>query len=147
MEKDVIIQIKGTQVLADGQKDTMELVTQGTLKGQPGDFLLSYQESELTGLEGTTTTFHLERGQITLIREGTLDSTMVFRLGEKTYAPYNTPYGALVLGVDAQKVYTDLDEAGGNILITYLMEVEGQMVGENTFEVRVDEPTQGTIPN
>ena len=59
MEKPVIISVRGTQQSNPEEKeDVMELVTQGVLSGsQEEGYVLSYQESELTGLEGTTTTF------------------------------------------------------------------------------------------
>ena len=57
MEKPVIISIRGVQSLEPGEEDVMELVTQGVLRQEEGEgFSLSYLESELTGLEGTTTT-------------------------------------------------------------------------------------------
>ena len=62
MEKPVIISVRGTQQSNPEEKeDVMELVTQGVLSGsQEEGYVLSYQESELTGLEGTTTTFLVE---------------------------------------------------------------------------------------
>ena len=55
----MIISIRGVQSLEPGEEDVMELVTQGVLRQEEGEgFSLSYLESELTGLEGTTTTFN-----------------------------------------------------------------------------------------
>lgn len=146
MEKPVIISIRGTQASEPGQEDVMELVTQGTLSGQEGDFSLSYRESELTGLEGTTTTFHIEKDQITLIREGTLSSEMIFQVGKKHFSPYQTPFGGIILGVNTQKAFSDMTETGGSISIRYIMEVENERVGENSFEIQVSEPTPGSLP-
>ena len=71
MEKPVIISIKSTQNM-DGQEDTIELVTQGVLRhSEEEGFALVYPESELTGLEGTLTTFRIAPDRITLLREGT----------------------------------------------------------------------------
>ena len=146
MEKPVIISIRGTQASEPGQEDVMELVTQGTLRGQEGDFSLSYRESELTGLEGTTTTFHIEKDQITLIREGTLTSEMIFQVGKKHFSPYQTPFGGIILGVNTQKAFSDMTETGGSISIRYIMEVENERVGENSFEIQVSEPIPGSLP-
>ncbi|MCF0122746.1 MAG: DUF1934 domain-containing protein [Ruminiclostridium sp.] len=146
MEKPVIISIKGTQTTEPGQEDVMELVTQGTLRGESGDFTVSYLESELTGLDGTTTTFHIEPDQITLTREGTLNSVMVFQVGKRHYSPYQTPFGGIILGVNTQKAFSDMSETGGNISIRYIMEVENERVSENAFDIQVSEPTAGTLP-
>ena len=73
MEKDVIISIKGTQKYEHNAPDVIELVTQGRLKEREGGYTLTYQESELTGLEGTRTTIEVEEEQVTLLREEALD--------------------------------------------------------------------------
>ena len=71
MDKSVIISIKGTQTYEDAEPETIELVTEGRLMdcGDEG-YTFSYQESELTGLEGTLTTFQVEPDRITLMRMG-----------------------------------------------------------------------------
>ena len=86
MEKPVIISIRGVQTLEEGQEDVMELVTQGILRQEDGELSLTYLESELTGLEGTTTTFHITPERITLHREGTLNSEMIFQEGQKHFS-------------------------------------------------------------
>ena len=104
MEKPVIISIRGVQSLEPGEEDVMELVTQGVLRQEEGEgFSLSYLESELTGLEGTTTTFRIAPDRITLRREGTLNSEMIFQEGQKHVSLYETPYGGLMLGVNTQE--------------------------------------------
>ena len=79
MTDNVIISIKGKQLYAESGPDEMELVTSGVLKRDSrGGFLVSYQESELTGLEGTTTKLHVHGGRVTLLREGGVNSQMVW---------------------------------------------------------------------
>lgn len=49
------ISITGTQTMEDGGPQTLELVTDGSYCYEPGFALLSYVESEMTGLEGVVT--------------------------------------------------------------------------------------------
>lgn len=140
MEKPVIISIRGVQTLEEGQEDVMELVTQGILRQEEGELSLTYLESELTGLEGTTTTFHITPERITLHREGTLNSEMIFQEGQKHFSLYETPYGGLMLGVNTHRAKADFGEDGGNLFIRYALEVDSQPIGENAFEIRVTEP-------
>lgn len=141
MEKPVIISIRGVQSLEPGEEDVMELVTQGVLRQEEGEgFSLSYLESELTGLEGTTTTFRIAPDRITLRREGTLNSDMIFQEGQKHVSLYETPYGGLMLGVNTHRAKADLGTAGGRLSIRYALEVDSQPIGENSFEIQVTEP-------
>lgn len=141
MEKPVIISIRGVQSLEPGEEDVMELVTQGVLRQEEGEgYSLSYEESELTGLEGTLTTFRVGPDKIILQREGTLNSQMIFEEGQKHVSLYETPYGGLVLGVNTHRAKANLGEAGGSLSIHYGLEVDSQPIGENSFEIHVTEP-------
>ena len=53
------ISITGTQSMEDAGPQTLELVTDGSYCYEPGFALLSYVESEMTGLEGVVTSFQI----------------------------------------------------------------------------------------
>ncbi|HJA63303.1 MAG TPA: DUF1934 domain-containing protein [Candidatus Intestinimonas stercoravium] len=140
MEKDVIISIKGTQAVDDAPPEVIELVTEGQLRGSEREgYTLSYQESELTGLEGTLTTFQVEPHQVTLLRVGEFNSQMVFQLGRRHFSMYETPYGALSVGVNTHDLRAELGEHGGKIQISYAIEIEHNVAGENSFLIDVRE--------
>ena len=139
MEKNVIISIKGVQRLEDADPDTMELVTEGRLEQDGNSYTLSYQESELTGLEGTLTTFQIEPERITLMRLGGVNSEMVFELGRRHLSMYDTPYGALAIGVNTRHLQADLTECGGDIEIDYAIEIDHTVAGRNVFQINVRE--------
>ena len=123
MENNVIISIQGKQSFEAQDDDTIELVTEGCLEPDGDDgYTLSYQESELTGLEGTLTTFQIERDRVTLLRVGEVNSQMVFEEGRRHLSMYDTPYGALSVGINTRKMRAELDARGGNIEIDYAIE-------------------------
>ena len=140
MDKSVIISIKGKQSYEDVEDETIELVTEGLLnKEGEGEYTLSYQESELTGLEGTLTTFQVEQGRITLMRIGEVNSQMVFEEGRRHLSMYNTPYGALSVGVSTRRMRSDLRRDGGSIEIHYAIEIDHAVAGQNLFQISVRE--------
>lgn len=138
MTENVIISIKGKQLFDEQEPDVMELVTAGTLERDPeGGYKLSYQESELTGLEGTQTVFRINGKQVTLTREGEVNSMMVFEEGMRHLSMYETPYGALAVGINTRRMKTDLDACGGDIEIDYAIEVDHAVTGQNLFQIHV----------
>ncbi|MTR31887.1 DUF1934 family protein [Pseudoflavonifractor sp. BIOML-A14] len=140
MDKSVIISIKGKQSYEDVEDETIELVTEGLLnKEGEGEYTLSYQESELTGLEGTLTTFQVEQGRITLMRIGEVNSQMVFEEGRRHLSMYDTPYGALAIGINTRRMRSSLGEHGGDIEIDYAIEIDHAMAGQNLFQINVRE--------
>ena len=137
-ENNVIISIKGTQSYEQQEDDVIELVTEGRLEREDeGHFTLSYQESEVTGLEGTRTTFQIEPERITLMRLGGVNSEMVFELGRRHLSMYDTPYGALAMGVNTRELSAALDEQGGQIRIVYDIELDHALAGRNTFDIQI----------
>ena len=139
MEKDVIISIKGMQTYEGSDPDTIELVTQGRLERDGQGYTLSYQESELTGLDGTLTTFQVEGERVTLMRVGEVNSQMVFEQGRRHLSMYNTPYGAMAIGINTRHLQTSLDERGGKIEIDYALEIDHAIAGHNLFRIEVKE--------
>lgn len=146
MEKEVIISIKGKQEVGDGPAESMELVTKGWMRRMEGVYTLAYQESEVTGLEGTLTTIKVEQEEerVTLTRVGEYNSEMVFEEGNRHLSLYNTPYGAVSMGVNTRHLLAELDDNGGCVEVDYTLEVEGAVVGRNTFQIRAKDAPAGS---
>ena len=81
MKKEVLLTIRGQQSYAEQEPEMVELVTEGTLESVENGWKLTYEESDLTGLKGVTTSFLLEPAKVTLSRKGPLSSQMVFQEG------------------------------------------------------------------
>ena len=138
MTDNVIISIKGKQLYAESGPDEMELVTSGTLKrDSQGGFTISYQESELTGLEGTTTKLHIDGGRVTLLREGNTNSQMVLEECRRHLSMYETPFGELSIGINTKRMRSTVDEAGGDLEIDYAIEIDNLLAGQNLFRMNV----------
>ena len=134
----VIISIKGSQVNAESGPEEMELVTPGRLvRDAQGRYTISYEESELTGLEGTTTVLQIEGGRVTLLREGSVNSQMVFEEGCRHLSMYETPYGALSVGINTRRMKNTVGEDGGDLEIDYAVEIDNLLAGQNLFRMRV----------
>mgnify|MGYP000043794727 CR=1 FL=1 len=137
--KDVIISIIGTQKDPRGETDRVELVTAGKYGFEDGECRFSYHESDLTGLEGTKTTFTVSPMGVVMSREGTLNSQMLFQPGKKHVFLYNTPYGSATMGVDTRMLKSDMDEHGGELELDYDINFEHNLVGRNQFKINVKE--------
>ena len=145
MEKDVVISIKGMQKYDNTDPDVIELVTEGRLTREGNSYTLSYQESELTGLEGTLTTIQVDGEQITLMRMGEFTSQMVFQEGRRHLSMYNTPYGAMAIGVNTRHLLADLSDKGGDIEIDYAIEIDHAIAGRSVFQIKVREADGATL--
>ncbi|MBE6955880.1 MAG: DUF1934 domain-containing protein [Ruminococcaceae bacterium] len=143
MAQEVMISVKGIQQFDAMDKDSIELVTRGSLDREGGKLTLQYEESELTGLEGTLTTIQVEPERVTMLRTGQVNTQMVFQEGRRHLSMYNTPYGAMTVGVNTRHLYAELDEDGGEIEIDYNIEIDHAVTGRNVFRINVKKVPAG----
>ena len=129
MVQTVMLSICGQQSYSGQEPDVLEFVTEGTLERLQDGWKLCYEESELTGLAGVSTTFQIQGSTVTLIRTGKLNSQMVFEEGIPHDSLYEMEFGALMLTVCAVKVEANLAEAGGTIDLKYSIEIEQNSAG------------------
>ena len=129
MKQKVMLNIQGRQSYADQDPDSIELVTEGTMEFRDGGWEVSYDESELTGLEGVTTTFRIEPGKVALSRSGKLNSQMVFQQGIPHDSLYQMEFGALMIRVKATSLFFDITTDGGVIDLVYDIEIENSAAG------------------
>lgn len=137
MEENVIISIKGSQLYEGQDPDVTELVTAGTLRREQEGYTIAYQETELTGLEGTTTKLRIEGPRVTLLRQGSVNSQMICEVGRKHLSMYETPYGALAVGIETRRLKNTVDEAGGDLEIDYAIEIDNLLAGKSLFQLNV----------
>ena len=137
MRKEVLLSIRGQQNYSEQEPETVELITEGILEKEENGWKLTYEESDLTGLKGVTTTFQVEPGKVTLSRKGPLSSQMVFQEGTFHESLYQMDFGALMITVCANKVRYDITEAGGTIDLAYAIEIEQTAAGYITYHLDI----------
>ena len=133
----VLLSIRGEQYFDDIDPDATELMTEGTMEVTEDGIVLSYEESELTGMEGTTTTFEVKGPRVTLSRSGAVNSQMVFEEGRQHTSLYETPFGELSVDIQTSELKHNLSERGGLMEIKYSIAVEHTVTGRNCFKIRV----------
>lgn len=119
--------------------DQMEMMTEGALYRERDAACLTYKESEVSGMEGTTTTLKLEKGKVSVIRLGTVNSIMEFEEGKINMTTYATPYGEMLMGIRTRGIAVDYDEAQDpvKVSINYAVEIQGVSNSENQLDIKI----------
>ena len=143
MAKDVKIILKSKQyeLLAAeaGQEDCEPgetyVETLGIMYRDKDTFVIQYEESELTGMEGSVT--HLcfpvdDPENITMLRDGEVKTNLVFSPGGRYISAYETFAGTFELSVVTEMVQNTVGYGGGDIEIAYTLEIRG-VATERTF--------------
>jgi uncharacterized beta-barrel protein YwiB (DUF1934 family) len=143
MSKDVIISVKGMQTDLENVTNTLELITEGKYYRKGNNYYITYRESEVTGMAGTTTTLKVCDDVVSLMRFGKVNSQFVFQKGQKHISLYETEYGSFTIGVYANNVDIDINDTGGEIRVGYQIEVDSHNTGRNDFYMLIREA--GTV--
>lgn len=116
--KTIKLHIRATQSDGMGANDTTEFYTEGSCYEKDGYSCLRYEESEVSGMEGTMTTLEIGEQEAILRRTGAISSSMLFRRGCETQTLYATAFGDIDLSILTEKL--DIKVCNGRIDGVYL---------------------------
>ena len=132
----VMICIKGKNEV-DEVAEPVEMYAEGKLYKKGNAYYLRYDETEVTGMEGTTTTIKIIENCIHMVRKGTVNSHMIFENGKRSKSFYDTFYGVFMLEIYTTEVSSDFNENGGNLELKYRINIDNQSSCENFFNIHV----------
>ncbi|MBQ8508775.1 MAG: DUF1934 domain-containing protein [Clostridia bacterium] len=110
------------------EPEVFEMTTEGVIRTCDGRLEIEYFETELTGMEGACTcvSYALDNpGIVTMLRTGTVETALTFEEGHRNVCVYNTEDCAFEVTVCGRKVVNDLTLDGGEILLSYGLEIRG----------------------
>ncbi|MGE5556979.1 MAG: DUF1934 domain-containing protein [Bacillota bacterium] len=111
--------------------------TMGEYYKDDNKHVIKYDESEVSGLEGTRTTLMVDGDGIILERHGNHRMCQIFRVSQKEYTTYNTPYGDLLVEIIPTQVESSWSSEGGQINLAYFISIGGQELGEHKMSINI----------
>ncbi|MBR1422092.1 MAG: DUF1934 domain-containing protein [Ruminococcus sp.] len=143
MKKDVSIRLLSTQSDGNASEET-ELMSLGTLEMTDKGYIISYEETEATGFEGSTTSLEFfNSNKVVMNRRGSVVSNLVIEMGTKHHCSYGTPYGEFMVGINATRVDSTIGSSGGVLSFHYVVDVNSSYVGD--FDVSVEIKPSGIV--
>lgn len=133
MEKAIIT----IRTLLPGEKEYIELTSQGFVQRRDKDIILTYKESELTGMDNTDTTIILEDADITIKRQGAFVSTLEFSRSEPKICLYHTPYGTLNVTTHTREYHYKDEDGQLELHLDYGLVIEGEAQGDTKMEIKI----------
>ena len=127
--------------LVQNASETFELMTEATYEKEGSRVSISYAESELTGMEGATTTISYDEKNptvLSMMRGGSYYTVLVFEEGRRHICAYNTGIMPFELCVQTFKVRNELNGEGyGHLILDYLVEIKGAKAQRTKFRINV----------
>lgn len=116
--------------------DTVRLLTTGTLTEAQDGWHIQYVETQPDN-QASDVTLTLKGGVVTMERSGAFSTSMVFEKGCRFEGSYETPYGALAMGVYPTQVKYQVDDtANGQVSLQYQLDLQGQFAAMHELQIR-----------
>ena len=116
MTKDVLLSIKGLQIGENEQNDTIEVISPGDYYFRNGKHFFMYEE--------------VMEGQKESTKKGAVNVHMIFEKNKKNITYYNTPYGSLLVGIDAYRVDVREKENEITVEVEYALEINNEHLAD-----------------
>lgn len=134
------LQNRGVEMSGDeATDDTFEMQSEGLLYVADSRVTVEYAESELTGMAGAVTRLSFDRENpslLTMMREGTVETVLIFEQGRQHICAYRTPYMPFELCIRSYRVVNELLKSGF-IYLDYTVEVRGARLERNKFTLEM----------
>ncbi len=140
MNRDVMISVRGLQVL-DGLTDgDIETLQKGQYYFRGGSHFLIYDEYMEGFSQPVKNILRFKDKEASLVKRGLVNVQMLFEEGKKTLTQYHTPFGVIMVGLDTRKIRWREDAAGLHLRVSYVLEANYQYVAD--CRIRVDAKEQ-----
>jgi len=130
-----------SEVLEFDESEAIEINTEGKLKDDGERVEVLYDESEITGMEGSHTSVYFEKkneGLVCMHRSGSVSTSLVFERGKRHHCVYNTPIMPFEICVRTIKVENRM-LSDGILSLDYVIEIRGARAERTKFELYIVE--------
>lgn len=125
-----------TVQIQDGEKFKTELMTKGTFSRSDSDYIISYEDTEATGFQGSVTTIKTCGKLVYITRQGTSNTAISFEPGKKHFSHYETPFGSMQIGVYSKNIINTIKE-NGRLYLNYSLDMNGSPISENEILIKI----------
>lgn len=139
MTKDVMISVRGLQVMGEDGEDSVETVQQGEYYQKNGTHFLIYDEYLEGFREPVKNVLRYKPNELSLTKRGLLNVQMLFETGKKNLASYRTPFGTMMIGMDTSRVEGRFEEHAFFLDVEYTLENNYQYLADCHISIEVRE--------
>ena len=122
-----------------GETEHMEMTVEARYHDDGTRVCISYKESELSGMEGSTTSVSFQKNEpqlISMLRDGTVKTALVFEQSKRHLCVYQTPVMPFEICVYTKSVRNAI-ESEGMLEMDYTVELRGAQAERTKFLMRV----------
>ena len=137
MTKDLLVKISGLQFAEDQDNGPVEIITTGNYYKKNGKHYILYDEVQ-EGFDGVTkSVIKVNDDFLDVTKKGVTNVHMVFEENKKNITYYNTPFGNLFIGIDAEKIHVEESEENINVNVAYALEANYEHLADCRIQMNI----------
>lgn len=137
MTKDVLVKISGLQFAGEEDSDSIEVITSGTYYKKNGKHYVLYEEVMEGTAEVTKNMIKIGEDSMEVTKKGPAAVHMVFEKDKKNVSYYDTPYGSLLIGIDAKEIRVNETDLDIHVEVAYGLEINYEHIADCHITVDV----------
>ena len=137
MTKDVLVKISGLQFAGEEDSDSIEVITSGTYYKKNNKHYVLYDEVMEGSTDVTKNVIKIGTDSMEVTRKGPATVHMMFEKDKKNVSYYYTPFGNLLIGIDAKEIQIEESELDINVKVKYGLEINYEHVADCHITVDV----------
>lgn len=143
MTKEVLVSISGLQFAEQMDSEPVEVITSGDYYKKNGKHYIIYDEVS-EDFHGTTKNIiKLGEKSLDITKRGAANVHMMFEKGKKNVTYYYTPYGSLLIGIDATKIEVQETEHDIHVTVDYALEINYEHMADCTITMKIKSKNAG----
>lgn len=138
MTKDVLVSIRGLQVARqEGESEPVEVITAGDYYKKNNKHYVIYDEV-MEGFDGTTKNIiKVQDDCVDITKRGVTNVHMVFEKNKKNVTCYETPFGSMLLGIDATDIQIREEENDISVDVEYALELNYEHLADCSIKMAI----------
>jgi len=120
-------------------RDKITVVAYGKMAQRVNKYYVVYEETSLTGMEGTKTTIKWDEHSVTILRTGTYNNRQEYIAGYPCESVYATPYLTIPIKSITTLVEVKKSQEIWDLHVEYEIEVGQENNGSVTLDIAIEE--------
>lgn len=141
MTKEILVKISGMQFTADNEDpnepEPVEIIAPGEYYYKNGKHYILYDEF-MDGFDSVTkNVLKLKDDSLEITKRGSSNVHMVFEKDKKNMTCYTTPFGSLMMGIDARRISVEESEEEIYAQVEYGLDINYEHLADCTIQLHV----------
>lgn len=139
MTKDVLVAIRGLQFAADEEESNIQTITAAEYYKKNNSHYVIFDEANEGTEQSTHNIIKFKDHMLELTKKGYVNVHMIFEENKKNLTNYATPFGDILIGIDAKRITFEDKENSIQVNVEYALDVNYEFLADCKICMEISE--------